>query len=80
VDCPNHEKHEIKCPTNKNYFTVCIIFLFSENSDCISRKAYYNLFVWLTGKLISRKAYTNLFVWLTGKYNFLLFVCYYKLF
>jgi len=22
VDCPTHEKHEIKCPMNKNDFTV----------------------------------------------------------
>ena len=50
-----------------------LLFCFQNSSDCISRKAYYNLFVWLTGKLISRKAYTNLFVWLTGKYNFLFF-------
>jgi len=23
VDCPSHEKDEIKCPRNKNDFTIC---------------------------------------------------------
>jgi len=25
MDCPTHETHEIKCPTNKNNFTVILL-------------------------------------------------------
>ena len=31
MDCPNHEIHEIKCPTKINYFTATVL----ENQQII---------------------------------------------